>query len=113
MGIDLHGEDVTNAAKKAAKDAISRADLSGLVEILNLDLEDVFIDVTIACPFPQKVKKPEVEKIFPVGKVQVKVVDGGLIVPGLYLDRFGETSRIVVAVAGVVVKVDTSKVKIA
>ena len=53
-----------------------------------------------------------IEKTIPVGKKIIKVVKGGLKVPGLYLERFAKTSNIVVAVAGITVKVDTSKIKI-
>jgi hypothetical protein len=35
-GIDLHGQDVNNAAAKAVKDAISHSCLSGLVEICGI-----------------------------------------------------------------------------
>jgi uncharacterized protein (TIGR02058 family) len=36
-GADLHGEDVTKAACRAVKDAISRSCLCGLVEILAIE----------------------------------------------------------------------------
>ncbi len=40
MGIDQHGQDPTNAARKAVKDAISRSCLCGLVEVARLDTID-------------------------------------------------------------------------
>ena len=36
MGIDQHGQDPTNAARKAVEDAISRSCLCGLVEVARL-----------------------------------------------------------------------------
>ncbi len=36
MGLDQHGQDVTNAACKAVKDAVARSCLSGLLEIVRL-----------------------------------------------------------------------------
>ena len=60
-GVDLHGEDVTAAACRAVKDAISRSCLCGLVEILALEkLEDVNVDILIATPEPQKVDLDQV-----------------------------------------------------
>lgn len=109
-GVDLHGEDVTNAAKKAVKDAISKTCMCGLMEILNIkDLDDVIIDIIIASPFPSKINTNEVAKVVPMGKKRINVVNGGMIAPGIYLKRFGETNRIVVAVACVTVVVDTEK----
>lgn len=36
MGTDFHGQDVTKAAKKAVKDAVSRSCLCGLEDVLGL-----------------------------------------------------------------------------
>ena len=35
MGTDFHGQDVTKAAKKAVKDAVSRSCLCGLEDVLD------------------------------------------------------------------------------
>ncbi len=105
MGIDLHGEDYTKASVKAVKDAISRVCLSGLVEVLNLSLEDVFIEVILGVPKGGEVREEDVIKAFPVGKVELRVVEGGLRVPGIFVPMFGESSSIVVVNACVVVKV--------
>ena len=43
MGTDFHGQDVTKAAKKAVKDAVSRSCLCGLEDVLGLtDFKDVY-----------------------------------------------------------------------
>ena len=43
-GVNLHGEDNTEAACRAVKDAISKSCLCGLVEILEIrDMETVFV----------------------------------------------------------------------
>ncbi len=110
MGIDFHGQDVTKAAVKAAKDAISKSCLIGLEEVCgftqdNID-ENVFIDVTIGVTRPDEVRTEEVVKCFPVGKVNVKAVYGGLKTEGLYFTRFGDKDNsIEVAVASVSVKI--------
>ena len=48
-GIDIHGEDVTEAACRAVKDAVSRSCLCGLVEILELqDTDQIEVEVVVA-----------------------------------------------------------------
>lgn len=110
MGIDFHGQDVTKAAVKAAKDAISRSCLIGLNEVCgfsesNID-ENVIIDVVIAVTRPDEVVTHEIINCFPVGKVNVKVVYGGLKTEGLYFTNFGDKDdSIEIAVASVSVKI--------
>ena len=94
MGTDFHGQDVTKAAVKAVRDAISRSCLCGLREVLALeDLDrDVKVTVTVALE--------SVAACLPVGEVTAQAVGGGLHVPGLYLPKFGDTDdSIEVAVA--------------
>lgn len=105
MGVDLHGEDCTKASVKAVKDAISRVCLCGLVEVLNISLEDVLVEVILGVPRGGEVEVEEVKKVIPIGKVELKVEEGGLKVPGIYVPRFGETSNIILVNACVVVKV--------
>lgn len=110
MGIDFHGQDVTKAAVKAAKDAISKSCLIGLEEICGFTQdninENVLIDVVIGVTRPDEVIKDEVIKCFPVGKVAVRTVCGGLKTEGLYFPNFGDKDdSIEVAVASVSVKI--------
>jgi uncharacterized protein (TIGR02058 family) len=110
MGVDFHGQDVTKAAVKAAKDAISKSCLIGLNEVCgftqdNVD-DKVMIDVTIGVTRPDEVKTDEVAKCFPVGKVDVIAVYGGLKTEGLYFSKFGDKDNsIEVAIASVSVKI--------
>lgn len=102
MGTDFHGQDVTKAAVKAVRDAISRSCLCGLREVLALeDLDrDVKVTVTVAASRPEEVDLESVAACLPVGEVTVKAVGGGLHVAGLYLPKFGDTDdSIEVAVA--------------
>lgn len=110
MGIDFHGQDVTKAAVKAAKDAISKSCLIGLEEVCGFTQdsidENVLIDVTIGVTRPDDVIKDEVIKCFPVGKVNIRTVYGGLKTEGLYFSKFGDKDdSIEVAVASVSVKI--------
>lgn len=110
MGIDFHGQDVTKAAVKAAKDAISRSCLIGLNDVCGFTQDDidenVFIEVVMGVSRPNEVIVEEVAKCFPVGKVTVKCVYGGLKTDGLYFTRFGDKDDSVeVAVASVKVEI--------
>lgn len=110
MGIDFHGQDVTKAAVKAAKDAVSKSCLIGLNEVCgfnqdNID-DNVLIEATIAVSKPDEVVKKEVARCFPVGKVTVKTVTGGLKTEGLYFTKFGDKDdSIEVAIASVKVEI--------
>lgn len=107
MGMDFHGQDVSKAAVKAAKNAISNSCLCGLQEVLGMeDLNQVKIKVTIAAPRPEEIDCQQVAECFPIGSVTVQAVDGGLHFPGLYLPQFGDhDDSIEVAVAAVEVVV--------
>lgn len=108
LGLDFHGQDVTNACIKAVKDATSKSCLCGLTEILqlkNLD-EQVVIDLTLAVTRPDEVDKEKVAKYLPIGKVNVKTMQGGMKVPGIFLQRFDDKDEsIEVAIASIEVNI--------
>lgn len=102
MGTDFHGQNVTKAAVKAVKDAISHSCLCGLSEVLALkDLDrDIKITVTVAVSRPEEVNPETVAACLPIGEVIVKTVSGGMHVPGLFLPQFGDADdSIEVAIA--------------
>ncbi len=107
-GADLHGADMTKAATKAVKDAVSRSCLCGLVEIHNRgDFRGVHVAIEVAVPEPDKVDLAAIEKVVPVGTVSARAVAGGLRTPGICVECFGpESSDIVAAVAALTVYVD-------
>lgn len=108
LGLDFHGQDVTKAAQKAVKDAISKSCLCGLSEVLQLnDLDqEVLIKVTVAVSRPAELDVQEIAKCLPIGKVTVQGVQGGMTMPGLYLPRFGDDDdSIEVAVAAIEVEI--------
>lgn len=107
MGADLHGGDVTKAAQRAVKDAMSRSCLCGLVDIAGIcDPNQMHVEVRIGCPQPEKVKTDNVKEVVPFGSVTVETVLGGIDVKGLHLPALGEGDTIVVAVAAITVYVD-------
>lgn len=93
MGIDFHGQDVTHAAEKAVKDAVSRCCLAGFKEVLGLENmdEQVHIKVTLAVTKPDAVDHKKIEKCLPVGTVEIIAKEGGLKIPGLFIPEFGDT----------------------
>ena len=109
MGTDFHGQDVTKAALKAVKDAVSRSCLCGLEEVLELTdfKEQVFVRATVAVSRPEEVDKQQVATALPVGTVEVVTVKGGLTADGLYIPGFGDKDKsIEAAVAAVEVYIN-------
>lgn len=111
-GVDQHGQDVTKAAVRAVNDAISRVCLSGLGEIVRLSSADeMLVEVLVACPNPQEVRKEEVLKALPFGAKQIQVVEGGMLARVTFEPRLGDkTDCAVVANAAITVSVDMDKV---
>ncbi len=107
-GADLHGADMTKAAVRAVRDAMSRVCLAGLVEILELtDFQGVHVHVEVAVPCPEAVDMTALAALVPIGTVGVNVVRGGLRAPGLRVERFGpDQSDIVAACAALTVSVE-------
>lgn len=115
MGIDQHGQDPTNAAQKAVKDAMVRSCLIGLLEIARLeDINQMMVDVLIACPHPERVDAEKVLQAVPFGQKQIKVVEGGMIAQSIYQPDLGDTSdETYIANAAVTVFVDMDRVLVA
>ena len=108
-GIDIHGEDVTKAACRAVKDAVSRSCLCGLLEILDLkNLEDVQVDIQVASPNPDRVDLEQVMNEVPIGRKSARAVEGGMTAQGLCVPQFApRCDQIVVANAAVTVFITT------
>lgn len=107
-GADLHGGDVTKAARKAVKDAISHCCLCGIEEIVGVKNfnEGMHLKIKIGSPSPEKVDISKVLGVIPFGDAEIEVVEGGLSFPGLYVPSLGEGSTIVIANAAVTVYVE-------
>lgn len=112
-GADLHGMDVTRAACRAVRDAISRSCLCGIIEILNRDrFQGLTVDVLVACPFPEQVNIEAVKTEIPVGVPSVRVTAGGMQAAGICVDAFATAcDTIVVANAAVTVWVEMAPEK--
>ncbi len=77
MGIDVHGEDATKAAKRAVSDAIRHSSLPLLQQIRDGG-GTMLVDVTVAVPDPSAVDIDAVKADLPHGEVTVRAVAGGL-----------------------------------
>lgn len=108
MGLDQHGQDVTNAARKAVKDAAARSCLAGLIEVVRLrDVNDMIVDIRVACPHPEKVDREAVLAALPFGRKRLTVVEGGMAAHGLFQPELGDaTDEAYIANAAVTVWVD-------
>lgn len=112
MGMDQHGQDPTNAACKAVKDAVSRSCLAGLLEVARLDdVDEMVVDVLVACPDAGRVDAHAVLQALPFGRKEIRVVEGGLVARAIYQPELGDTSdEAYVALAAVTVWVDMDRV---
>ena len=107
MGADLHGQNVTKAAQKAVKDAVSRSCLCGLVDIFGFnDPDQMYIKLSVAVPFPSQVDKRVILASVPFGSVEIEVKEGGMLTDGLDLPLVAEGDKIVIAVVSLTVFVD-------
>src|SRR5512133_2387457 len=108
-GIDQHGQNPTDAAVRAVKDAISWNYLVGLREVLGLsDGDKMVVRVTIATPYPERVDDEAVARAMPHGQKHVAVIQGGLLYhSGHASARLGDQSdEVIVANAAVEVGVE-------
>ena len=116
MGIDLHGEDVNEAAKRAVRDAITRVSMIGLRDIFHfrnmkeLD-EALMVDVTVAAPYPERIVSDEVLQILPEGRRRITVVSGGLRFPTPSNELNKDIHGVIVVNVALVVMVDMDRVQ--
>lgn len=116
VGIDLHGEDETKAARRAVKDAISHSSMVGLGQLFKVgsfsELEDaLMVDVTIATPNPEKIEEDSVLSVLPEGKKRISVVKGGVRFPTGSTMEEARTHGIVMVNAVIVVLVDIDRLE--
>lgn len=113
-GVDQHGQNVTEAATRAVKDAVARVCLIGLLELVELrDKNAMHVDVLVACPRPDEVDTAAVLEALPFGQKQISVTEGGMIVHGHQAASMGDLSdEIIVANAAVTVSVDTDSIAV-
>jgi uncharacterized protein (TIGR02058 family) len=110
-GVDQHGQNMTEAATRAVKDAVARVCLVGLLELIEVD--SMMVDVQVACPSPGEVNTNEVLRALPFGEKEIRVVQGGMLVKGHRAESLGDRSdEMVVANAAVTVYLDADKARL-
>lgn len=100
MGTSIRSGDYTMAAVRALRDALWHNSLS-VTRALGMDVDSMFVEVTIGVPSPDAVDTAKVLEVLPHGTGEVKVVHGGLEIPSE--DSTGKT---IIANAAAVVKLD-------
>ena len=103
MGVDVHGRDYTNAAKRAVFDALHHSSL-GFQRLIGKTADDMRVDITIGVPQPDAVDKEAVVATLPHGTGYCKVVSSGLEIP-----NEAGTDAMVIANAAVIVSFDDGK----
>ncbi|UFP96532.1 Lin0512 family protein [Gloeobacter morelensis] len=101
MGLDLHGQNATVAAVRAARDAIGRSSLPGMRSVLpDGDLSRMLVHVRLAVPVAaERVDAEQVKQVFPYGQVTVQIVPGGMLcASGIVLPEHGDSEDLVIIV---------------
>ena len=101
MGVDQHGHhsDVTKAAIKAIKNAISNNCLQGLREMLGMNNpNDMIVEVLIAAPYPEKINENKILRAVPFGKKSLIVKKGGMIARGIRIPELGDDNEEIIVV---------------
>ena len=114
-GTDLHGMDVTKAAQKAVKGAISHCCMCGMEELLHVEnpAQAIRLEVKLGCPFPERVDVEAVKSALPpYSAVALEVAPGGMTVRGLRVPAMGAGDTIVLVNAAITVFVDTDLVSL-
>ncbi|MHA1144784.1 MAG: Lin0512 family protein [Candidatus Helarchaeota archaeon] len=110
MGVDQHGHEsnVTKAAIKAIKNAISNNCLQGLREIGGMtNPTQMIVEVRIAAPYPENINRSKVLRAIPFGRKELIVEKGGMIAYGIEIPELGDVNQeILVVNAAVTVYLD-------
>lgn len=89
-GLDVHGQDVTVATKRAVEDAIHYNSMPGIAKMLpEENLDHMQINVKLAVPADKDQLDTEtIKAMIPYGKVDMEVVDGGMATTsGIFLEE--------------------------
>ena len=100
MGVDLTGDEPTQAAVRAVEDTIRRVLFPRMRDLLpGRDRASMRVDATIAVPGHDRVDTDQVSARFPYGRVSVQAVAGGHRQPNGLIGDDGTEGVILVAVA--------------
>lgn len=80
MGVDVHGQDYTKAARRAVSDALRHSSLN-FFAAAGKDRGDMRVEVIVAVADPSAIDIDAITSEVPYGLVTVRPVAGGLDVP--------------------------------
>ncbi len=107
MGVDLHGQNPTEAARRAVHNAIANNCLSDNLHTKEAE-KKVHVHVLVACPKPNEVNKDAVLKEVPFGVKTIEVQQGGMITRHCYAPQHGDkTDESLVANAAVTISLES------
>ncbi|MDJ0681504.1 MAG: Lin0512 family protein [Xenococcaceae cyanobacterium MO_167.B52] len=108
MGVDQHGQDPTVAAARAVRNAIAHNALPGVWEVAGLsNPHQMIVEVKVAVPYPEQVRKEEVLAVLPFGKKTLTVENGGMVVEGRAIPELDDKNdEMLLAVAAVTVLIE-------
>lgn len=93
MGIDVHGQDITHAAKRAVKNAIHFNSMPGIRSVLpGNSLDNMKVNVKLAIPADkEKLDIHVIKEAIPFGEVTVEIMDGGMLTTsGIVIEEKGD-----------------------
>ncbi|KAK3019199.1 hypothetical protein RJ639_004853 [Escallonia herrerae] len=99
VGYDQHGQDITSAAMRACRDAISSNSIPafrrGSIPGVTFDEMKLQIKLGVPQPLQHLLDIEKVKSIFPYGEiVHIEVVDGGLICSsGVLVEEMGDKNE--------------------
>ena len=103
-GVDVHGQNYTETARRAVWDAIHHSSLTFLSLFGESAAADMVVEVTVAIPKPEEVDAEAVLAVLPHGHSTLKTIHGGMEVEG----REGSGDKTIIANAAVIVKINVS-----
>lgn len=88
-GVDLHGQDVNEAAKRAVMDAIHYNSMPGIRKVLpDQDINNMKVNVKLGIPKDlENLDEEKIKKLLPYGTVTVETMTGGMATTsGIFLE---------------------------
>jgi len=88
-GIDVHGQDVNEAASRAVRDAIHYNSMPGIRKMLpEGELSNMKVNVKLAIPQDlDRLEHDQIKNLIPYGEVTVEVTEGGMATTsGIFLE---------------------------
>lgn len=105
MGIDVHGQDINKATKRAITDAIHYNSMPGIRSILpDNNLDNMNVNVKLAIPQDEdKLDHDMVKSMIPYGTVTIEIVKGGMATTsGIFLEEQKDKNDLMYIVNAVV-----------